>query len=252
MPADCRHTSALCVAQAETALDQLEELAHSGLSSYRPWDTPSCRFCRSGSCSTVRRRHTREPLARRHCPCRHRSRSAVACEGHLLRFRHTFRFRMAPIVNAYGAYMHRASRWVSGTPTTPCFSLSALSRMTCPLQPNSAGAPADWQYEPTESGNHAAVTAARTAICRAPQGLAELDNGSEVFGYRVRSGGAFFRSRSVCTPGTDRISDRISLSVSFGEQRKPPEKTVPACDRGGLFPEVSFTAGQWAGGTGGM
>ena len=94
-------------------LDQLEELAHSGLLSYRLVGHPflsllSQRFLFGLFVVDTRGNRWRVGIA----SCRHRSRSAVACEGHLLRFRHTFRFRMAPIVNAYadGRPVHQLPR----------------------------------------------------------------------------------------------------------------------------------------------
>lgn len=49
------------------------------------------------------------------------------------------------------------------------------------------------QYEPTESEIMLLSPPPAQLYVRAPQGLAELDNGSEVYGYQVWSGGAFFR-----------------------------------------------------------
>lgn len=175
-------------------LDQLEELAHSGLLSYRLVGHPflsllSQRFLFGLFVVDTRGNRWRVGIA----SCRHRSRSAVACEGHLLRFRHTFRFRMAPIVNAYGAYMHQGEQMgVRYTNYPVLFPVGAF--------PDDLPAPAKQrrgtgrrQYEPTESEIMLLSPPPAQLYVRAPQGLAELDNGSEVFGYQVWSGGAFFR-----------------------------------------------------------
>lgn len=68
MPADCRHTSALCVAQAETAPRSVGRAGTQRTSELSPRGAPlPVAFVAAVPVRAVRRRHTREPLARRHC-----------------------------------------------------------------------------------------------------------------------------------------------------------------------------------------
>ena len=68
VPADRRHTSALCVAQAETAPRSVGRAGTQRTSELSPRGAPlPVAFVAAVPVRAVRRRHTREPLARRHC-----------------------------------------------------------------------------------------------------------------------------------------------------------------------------------------
>ena len=197
VPADRRHTSALCVAQAETAPRSVGRAGtQRDFSSYRLVGHPFLSLLSQRFLFGLFVVDTRgNSLARRHrlLPAQVRGRRSPV-RGICLRSRHTFRFRMAPHRERRPSLY--ASGRADGRPVHQlprAFSCAALSRMTCPLQPNSAGAPGRRQYEPTESEIMPLSPPPAQLYVRAPQGLAELDNGSEVYGYQVWSGGAFFR-----------------------------------------------------------
>ncbi len=125
--------------------------------------------------------------------CRRRSRSAVVCPEHLLRFRHVFRFRMAPIVNAYGAYMHQGEEMGVRYTNYPVLFPGGAFPDDLPAPVRLSRSTGRRRGDPVETEVMLLTPVPAQLFVRAPRGLVPLDNGSEVYGYQVWSSGAFCR-----------------------------------------------------------
>ncbi len=100
---------------------------------------------------------------------------------------------MAPIVNAYGAYMHQGEEMGVRYTNYPVLFPGGAFPDDLPAPVRLSRSTGRRRGDPVETEVMLLTPVPAQLFVRAPRGLVPLDNGSEVYGYQVWSSGAFCR-----------------------------------------------------------